>query len=159
MMHNGDANLEPITERRQRVVQDDDDEEYVDLSDDGEFVVAVDENNKRILIEGIASITAPVQFRLMNVLITSYREDQAAGLSADNYRPIRAVELADRLDLASEEAVRKRVSEIRQAIRQGFRDLFRIEPQRNTIIETVSGKRGYRINPKARVVAPDQIKR
>ena len=123
-----------------------------------EFVLAVDQGIKWILIDGIAPITGSTSFLIMSRLVERYREDQASGRLPINYRAYPVEELVDLSGLTDAAALRQAITRIRMDLREGFVLLYGTEPDKNAVIENVRGK-GYRINPKVRVVAPDEIAR
>lgn len=129
-----------------------------DEAEPDEFVVAVDQDRSWIRVEGYEILNGPQQFGLMSFLIQSHLEDRQKGLSADNYRSYKSFELLDQLGLDSENAVQALVSRIRADIRKGAEINQRRPPDSHAIIESVRGKQGYRLNPRVRVVRPDQIK-
>jgi hypothetical protein len=109
------------------------------------------------LIEGYAPIAGSKMFQLMAALIELHCEDRAAGRKPNNYRTIKASELADRLALSDEEGVRQTVSRIRRDLAEGCVAFSRPPFASNQLIENVREK-GYRINPMTvRVVALGEI--
>jgi 7-cyano-7-deazaguanine synthase in queuosine biosynthesis len=124
-----------------------------------EYVLAIDESNKWILVEGIGAITSRATFPLMAFLLRSHKEDLEQGLLPENYRAYRPEEIADELGIEDSALVRQHVKRFRKALAEGFSELGGIEPEANDVIEAVRGKRGYRINPRVRLVALDQFQR
>lgn len=124
-----------------------------------EYVLAIDEANKWILVQGIGAITSSAIFSVMAFLLRSHKEDVEQGLLAENHRAYRPDEIADELGIEDVGLVRQHVRRFRKALAEGFKKLGGIEPKRDAVIEGVGGKRGYRINPRVRLVALDQFQR
>jgi len=118
----------------------------------GSILLAVDDVAKRILIDGLAPLTAPSEFRLMWELIRLHREDGVAGRAPDNFRTI----TAEALSSTGGDAGRKAVSRVRKKIGDEYRQLYGGQLGLDAVIEKVQG-RGYRLNPHVRVVTPDQL--
>jgi len=119
--------------------------------------LAVDQERRCILIDGIAPINGVTDFRLISVLAKLYTEDIQKGLSSRNFRTPATKDLADEVS-ANEVLLRKVISRIRKAVCQEFKQLYGDELGPDDIIENVQRK-GYRLNPnKVCVVAPSQIR-
>jgi 7-cyano-7-deazaguanine synthase in queuosine biosynthesis len=123
----------------------------------GLMLLAVDDAGKRILIDGIAPLTGPVDFRLMSVLVRLHREDREDERAPGNFRTISAADLAEAANTTGEVAGRKAVSRLRKKIDGEYHELYGSRLDADAIIQNVQGK-GYRLNPEVRVVAPDQLK-
>ena len=122
----------------------------------GSILLAVDDVAKRILIDGLAPLTAPSEFRLMSVLVRLHREDRVAGRAPDNYRTISATDLAEAISSTGDTAGRKAISRVRKKINDEYQQLYGSQLGLDAVIEKVQGK-GYRLNPLVRVVTPDQL--
>ncbi len=122
----------------------------------GAILLAVDDVAKRILIDGLAPLTAPSEFRLMSELVRLHREDGVAGRAPDNFRTISATHLAEALSSTGDAAGRKAVSRVRKKIGDEYQQLYGGQLGLDAVIEKVQG-RGYRLNPHVRVVTPDQL--
>jgi len=128
-----------------------------ETTEQGIILVAVDDRGKRILIDGIAPLTAPTEFRLVSALVRLHREDREAERAPENYRSISAAVLAEAVSTTGEVAGRKAISRLRKKINGEYQELYGSWPDSNAIIENIPGK-GYRLNPTVRVVAADQIR-
>ena len=122
----------------------------------GPILLAVDEVAKRILIDGLAPLTAPGEFRLMSELVRLHREDGVAGRAPDNFRTMSAAHLAEAVSSTGDSAGRKAVSRVRKKIGDEYQQLYGGQLGMDAVIEKVQG-RGYRLNPHVRVVTPDQL--
>jgi 7-cyano-7-deazaguanine synthase in queuosine biosynthesis len=129
-----------------------------DLIERSEVVIAVDDVNKRVLIEGIAPITGSSDFRIVSVLVRLYVEDREAGRLPATYRTLSAADLAEEASSIGDTAGRQAISRLRRRISGEFEALYDMELSLDTVIENVHGK-GYRINPAVRVVAPAELAR
>jgi hypothetical protein len=124
----------------------------------GLILLAVDDTAKRILIDGIAPLTAPTDFRLMSVLVQLHREDREAERAPENYRALSAEKLAEAASSTGDIAGRKAVSRMRKKISGEFQELYGSPLGLDALIENVRGE-GYRLNPAVRIVTPDQLRR
>ena len=122
-------------------------------------ILILKESNKWILVQGIGAITSRVIFSLMAFLLRSHKKDVEEGLLAENHRAYRPEEIADELGIEDAALVRQHVKRFRKALAEGFSKLGDFEPGRNDVVEAMSGKHGYRINPKVRLVALHQFER
>jgi len=122
----------------------------------GSILLAVDDAAKRILIDGLASLTAPGEFRLVSVLIRRHKEDLAAERAPRNFRTISAADLAAAASSTGDTAGRQAVSRVRKKISAEYQQLYGSPLGLDAVIENVQG-RGYRLNPHVRVVTPDQL--
>lgn len=120
--------------------------------------LAVDNVAKRILIDGIAPLTAPGEFRLLSELVRLYREDREAERAPESNRTISAEYLAEAAGSTGDVSGRKAISRVRHKIRREYRELYGMELGADAVIENVP-RQGYRLNPAVRVVAPAQLGR
>jgi hypothetical protein len=127
-------------------------------TEEGEIRLAVDNAAKCILIDGIASLTGAGDYRLISVLVELHREDREAELAPENYRTLSAADLAEAASRTGDTAGRQAISRLREKINREFQKLYGHDLEPDAVIENVKGK-GYRLNPKVRVVAPDQLRR
>src|SRR5262245_36319189 len=123
---------------------------------EGSIRLAVDDAGKRILIDVMAPLASPTEFRLMSVLVRLRREDRAAERAPEDFRTVSAVALAEAVSSVGEVAGRKAISRLRRKISREYEQLFGARPDPDLIIENVQGK-GYRLNPAVRLVAPDRL--
>ena len=144
---------EPLTSRPLNATVEFADDEN---TEGGAILLAVDDVAKRILIDGLAPLTAPNEFRLMSELVRLHREDGVAGRAPDNFRTITATNLAEALSSTGDDAGRKAVSRVRKKIGDEYQQLYGGQLGLDAVIEKVQG-RGYRLNPHVRVVTPDQV--
>ena len=128
-----------------------------DVTEHGAMLLAVDQAGKRILIDGIAPLMGPAEFRTLSELVRIYRQDREAERAPENYRTILAADLAEAAGSEGDISGRKTISRIREKISREYQSLYGSELGLDAIIETVQGK-GYRLNPAVRVVTPDQIR-
>jgi hypothetical protein len=124
----------------------------------GSILLAIDDARKRILIDGIAPLTAAGEFRLVSVLVRLHREDREAERAPGNFRTMMATDLAEAASSTGDVAGRKAISRLREKINGGYRELYGSLLDLNAVIENVQGK-GYRLNPLVRVVTLDQLRR
>jgi Queuosine biosynthesis protein QueC len=135
--------------------------EFISSEEDSErssILLAVDDGRKRILIDGIAPLTAAGEFRLVSVLVRLHREDREAERAPANFRTMTATDLAEAASSTGDVAGRKAISRLREKINGEYRELYGSLLDLDAVIENVQGK-GYRLNPQVRVVAPDQLRR
>ena len=123
-----------------------------------EIFLALDEVEKHVLIDNIAPLTSPGEYRIVSVLLKLFREDRQAELDPANYRTLSAAELAAEIGEGGDQNGRKAISRLRHKIDREHLELYGSAPGLEVVIETVKGK-GYRLNPSIRIVAPGQIRR
>lgn len=123
-----------------------------------QILLAVDDNRKCILIDGLAPITSPTQYRIIYVLVELHRQDTEAQLAPRNFRCLSAVDVADKASSPDDTASRKVISRLRMKVSKEYHELYGGTPDQNAVVESVHGK-GYRINPLVRIVAPSQLRR
>ncbi len=124
------------------------------------FVVllALDEKRQRVLIDGIAPIDGPTNYRVISVLAKRHREDREAERLPENYRTIRAAELAHEASVTCDTAGRQAVSRLRGRLTREFAALYPPGLPQDAVIENVHGK-GYRLNPNVRIVDQNELAR
>jgi hypothetical protein len=127
-------------------------EEY----NEGPIRLAVDDVGKRIMIDGLAPLAGPTEFRLVSVLVQLHREDREAERAPENYRTMQAEDLAEAASSTGDVAGRKAISRLRGKINREYEALYGSRLDSDSIIESVRG-RGYRLNPAVRIVASDQL--
>ena len=123
-----------------------------------EIFLALDEVEKHVLIDDIAPLTSPSEYRIISVLLKLFREDREAELDPANYRTLSAAELAAEIGEGGDQNGRKAISRLRHKIDREHLELYGSAPGLEAVIETVQGK-GYRLNPSIRIVSPGQIRR
>ena len=123
-----------------------------------EIFLALDEVEKHVLIDDIAPLTSPSEYRIISVLLKLFREDREAELDPANYRTLSAAELAAEIGEGGDQNGRKAISRLRHKIDREHLELYGSAPGLEAVIETVKGK-GYRLNPSIRIVSPSQIRR
>jgi hypothetical protein len=122
-----------------------------------QILLAVDEQQKCILVYGLAPLRSLTHYRIICVLVEMFSQDTAEHLAPKNFRTVKAAELADRTSSPNEEATRKAIWRIREKLSKENQELYGSSLSQDAVIESVQGK-GYRLNPALRIVAPDQIR-
>jgi hypothetical protein len=135
---------------------DEDTDDKLDAGGD-QILLAVDEQQERILVYGFATLTSPIHYRIMCVLVELFRQDTSEQLAPKNFRTAKAAELADKTSSPDEEATRQAISRLRKKLSKEHQELYGSSLSQDAVIESVQGK-GYRINPAVRIVSPDQIR-
>jgi 7-cyano-7-deazaguanine synthase in queuosine biosynthesis len=128
------------------------------VADSDQILLAVDDSQKRILIDGLSPLTSPTEYRIVSVLVELFRQDREAELAPENFRTLSATELSERASMAGDQAGRKAVSRLRKQIDQEHQGLYGGTLGQDAVIENVWGK-GYRINPSVRIVSPRELRR
>lgn len=128
----------------------------IDRREVSEIMLAIDTDRKQVIIDGMAPFRGITDFRLFQVLAQMHIEDRESGLLPSNFRTLSGDALADAVSGAADTAARTAVKRIRSRIAADWAMLFGGEPDRDAIIENVSRK-GYRLNPRVRVVSADQL--
>ena len=128
------------------------------IADSDQVVLAVDNAQKRILIEGIGPLTSPAEYRIVSVLANLFREDRETERAPENFRTLSAAKLAEMVSSGGDQVARKAIARVREKISQEHQELYGIALALDAVIENVRGK-GYRINPSVRIVSPDQLRR
>jgi len=120
--------------------------------------LALDEVQKHVLIDDIAPLTSPSEYRIISVLLKLFREDREAEVNPANYRTLSAAELAAEIGEGGDQNGRKAISRLRHKIDREHLELYGSAPGPGAVIETVQGT-GYRLNPSIRIISPGQIRR
>jgi len=129
--------------------------EPIDYSKTSEVRIAVDEDEGRVLVEGLAPLTGSTTFKLVKILSDQYLEDQGDRKAPENYRCKDKYNFADELGV-EEPTLRRQVSRVRKRVHAGYQEKYGLPLSQDAFIENVHG-RGYRINPSVRVLAPSEI--
>jgi hypothetical protein len=64
------------------------------VADGDQILLAVDDLQKLILIDGLGALTSPTDYRIVSVLVELFREDTEEGLRPENFRTLSAEERA-----------------------------------------------------------------
>jgi 7-cyano-7-deazaguanine synthase in queuosine biosynthesis len=123
----------------------------------GQIAIAVDNESKRIMISGIATLTGSTMFALLRHLIELSTADREAKLAPKRYRCKLGKVLADDLGLPDAETIAQAVRRIRKEIAEGFEALEGYRPDDAAVIENVHGS-GYRLNPAVVIVSPLELR-
>jgi hypothetical protein len=97
------------------------------------------------------------QAELILRLLPNYKLGISEGRRPEEFRCIRAPDLADALAV-TEENLRRRIGRVREDIAKAYFDLFKLTLGTDAVIENVGGK-GYRVNPMIILVQPFQLSR
>jgi hypothetical protein len=150
-----EAPIKPVPQEH-LLLFDEGTDDKVDASGN-QILLAVDDNQKRILIDGLAPLTSPTHYRIICVLVELHRQDTEEQLAPENFRTLSAAELADKASSPDDVASRKAISRLRRKISGEYQELYGTLDQ-HAVVESVRGK-GYRINPSVRIVSSSQIRR
>lgn len=129
-----------------------------ELIESDEVSLAIDTTEKKVRINCIAPLSGATDFRLLSVLATMHLEDRENGLLPANYRTLSGDALADSVSCRSDQAARKAVERVRKHIADDWRKVFCTDLCIDAVVENVPRK-GYRLNPRVRIVSPDQLRR
>jgi hypothetical protein len=108
--------------------------------------LALDKHRRRVLIDGLGIVGTSAQFEMISILTTRHRSNIQAGLRPENYETVSNEKLMDELNVDSEPALVKRISEFRRNVSNLALEKWGMQLSRHAVIETRSG-RGYRLNP------------
>jgi len=122
-----------------------------------QIAIAVNSEQRGIMISGIATLTGKTMFALLRHLIELSAADREAKLAPKRYRCKQGKVLADDLGLPDAEAIAQAVRRIRKEIVEGFEALEGYRPEDNAVIENVPGS-GYRLNPAVVIVSPSEFR-
>jgi 7-cyano-7-deazaguanine synthase in queuosine biosynthesis len=122
------------------------------------LLLALDEQNHRIVIYGLAPIEGATNYGLMRNLIRRFKEDKSRDVAAGGFTIVAPDVLAKELKV-DEAVVRNAIKRIRKQIREEYFKLHDEALALNDVIENIHGK-GYRLNPrKVQLVALSEILR
>jgi hypothetical protein len=121
-----------------------------------EIRCAVDRNNRRIILDGGIALEGS-SYELVAALAEEYEADLQAGKTGDQYRFVKAKDLAKKLRL-EEASLRQRVSRTRERIEQAYLITFDRQLLPDDVIEN-KGWDGYRLNPSVLLVDPGQMRK
>lgn len=121
-------------------------------------VLALDERRQQVLIDGIAPIRGPTNFRIISVLAQLHREDREAERLPEHFRTISSDDLAEKASSSGDIAGRRAIARLRRHISKEFAKLYPAGIQRNAVVENVPRK-GYRLNPHVRIVSANELAR
>ena len=119
------------------------------------ILVAVDAPRHRILIRDRPDLKGATIFPSLRFLIVASTEDRQKGLVPENYRCFPAKVLANQLSLTDHDAVRSAIKLARDTLEKAEKKLFGTQSDRSAVIQSKGN--GYRLNPNAVVVAPEQL--
>ncbi len=124
---------------------------------EGQIAIAIDSERQQIMISGIAALSGPTMFAVLNHLVELSIADRAAKLAPKRYRCKLGKVLADDLGLSDAETVAQAVRRIRKEIAEGFEALEGYSPDDGAVIENVA-RAGYRLNPSVVIVSPEELR-
>lgn len=101
----------------------------------GEIRLSLDEQNQRVMLEGVPPVTGPAHFSLIAELVPQYRQDHQAGRAPENFRYMAAPKLAATLGIG-EPALRRRVSRFRQQVANRFEEQSGLPLMQDAILQT-----------------------
>jgi 7-cyano-7-deazaguanine synthase in queuosine biosynthesis len=108
--------------------------------------LAFDKDRRLVVIDGLGIVGTSAQFEIVSILADQHRANIQAGLRPENYETVPNKKLMDELDVDSEPALVKRISEFRRNVSNLALENWGMQLSRHAVIETRSG-RGYRLNP------------
>jgi 7-cyano-7-deazaguanine synthase in queuosine biosynthesis len=126
-------------------------------TDGNQVLLAVDDLQKLILIDGLGALSSPTEYRIVSTLVDLFREDTEAGLRPENFRTLSAEDLAEQASGTGDQSGRKAISRLRKKLKREHREIYGSAMGDDAVIENVRG-RGYRINPSVRIVSPSQLR-
>jgi hypothetical protein len=110
---------------------------------------------KQILIRGIPPLTGLTTYPLIEQLVAAYEQDRTLKRAPENHQYVPAKVIRSQLSI-EDDSLRRCVSRIRNRVANMFDKHCGLTLPNDAVIESAPWQ-GYRINPKVRVVAPDQI--
>ena len=126
-----------------------------DFTRTSEIRFALDQTNNRVLIEGLPPIEGPASFGLLQTLVSQRESDRQKGFAPENYTFVRGSYLA-KASGSTEASLRRRIYRIRRSIADAFEKYVGLSLSADALIENKKWK-GYRLNPAALVLAPEQL--
>ena len=134
-------------EKRQAAFSADADVPTISLqTSDQTYTIVFDDEQQTATIADAVDIPKGANWKLLRELATEYLDGAGEGLDPLDYPTIAALDLSDRLGLASDEALRQRVNRARNKIGRLFEDAGLNADQGKELVENILGK-GYRLNP------------
>jgi 7-cyano-7-deazaguanine synthase in queuosine biosynthesis len=108
--------------------------------------LALDTDRERVVIDGLGVVGTRAQFEIVSILVRQHQTDIQAGIGPANRASVTKEELMEELNMDSEPALVRRISDFRENLSSLVLAKWGIQLSRHAVIETKSGK-GYRLNP------------
>jgi hypothetical protein len=108
--------------------------------------LALDTKRAEVVIDGLGVVGTSAQFEVVSILVHQHQTDVQTGLRPENRASVTKAKLMDELEMESEIALVKRISDFRETVSNLALKKWGIQLSRHAVIETKSGK-GYRLNP------------
>lgn len=120
-----------------------------------EIRLALDEDNCIVLISGLPPIDSRADYALLIELEKRYRSDVQAGKAPENHRYAKAADLARSLSI-EQATLRRRVMRLRRRVAELYEKHMSFPLYKDDFIENKEW-RGYRLNPRVRVLAKTEL--
>ena len=127
-----------------------------DYRHSSQILLALDEDRRRILIDGIGEVGTASDFDLVGILVDQHRRDRAAELRPDSFKFVPTEALLDALAV-DEVPLRQRISKFRKRIRERAREHLGVPLSKDAVIQNKS-RSGYRLNPAVHLIDPGEVK-
>ena len=98
--------------------------------------LALDRDRERVRIEGLGVVGTMAQFEIVSILVRQHKADFEAGLRLENRASVPNKQLMDELDMDSEPALIRRISDFRENLSKLALERWGIQLSRNAVIET-----------------------
>ena len=123
-----------------------------------EIQIAIDERTDSASWSGTCPrLKGPAIFAIVKLLAEISLNDRSKPGRTERYTCLRGREIADRLSFSDEGAIRAAIKRARAELKEAVAELGWDGDASQALIESTD--RGYRLNPKVRIVEPDDINR